>query len=76
MNQKVLLPFLFEERGNRYAIANEKFGAAISDLLSECFSRQPLRSALGLSARDFAPLVARFILECTTNGRSTRDNFL
>ena len=76
MSQKALLPVLFEEQGNRYAIANEEFGAAIIDLLSECFSRQPIRSALGLSARDFAPLVARFILECTTKGRSTRDNFL
>lgn len=76
MNQKVLSPFLFEEQGIRYAIANEKFGAAIIDLLSECFSREPISSALGLSARDLAPLVARFIPECTTNGRSTPDNFL
>jgi len=76
MNQKALLPFVFEEQGNRYAIATEKFGAAIIDLLSECFSREPTRSALGLSARDLAPLVARLIVECTTNGRSTPDTLL
>ena len=62
--------FFLEERGFRYAIANEKFGVAIVDLLSECFSREPMSAALGLSARDLAPLIARFIPECTTNGLS------
>jgi hypothetical protein len=76
MNQKVLSPFLFEEGEIRYAIANEKFGDATSNRLSECFSPESVRSAPGLSARDLAPLVARFITGCTTNGRSTRDNFL
>jgi len=68
MNQKVLSPFLFEEQGIRYEIANEKFGKGIIDLLSECFCREPMSAALGLSARD--SLIARFIPECTTNGLS------
>jgi hypothetical protein len=76
MNQKVLSPFPFEEQGNGQAVAYEKFGAATIDLLSEWFCCAPMSSALGLSARDLAPPVARFILECTTNGRSTRGNFL
>jgi hypothetical protein len=76
MNQKVFSPFLFEEQGIRYAIENEKFGAAIIDLLSMCFSREPMTAALGLSARESAPLVTHFISQCATNGRSTPDNFL
>jgi hypothetical protein len=75
MNQKVLSPFLFEEQG-RYEVANEAFGAAMIALLSECFSRDSMSSAPGLQARDLTPLLARLIPECTTNGRSTRDNFL
>jgi ribosomal protein S18 acetylase RimI-like enzyme len=62
--------FFHEERGFRYAIANEKFGDAIIDLLSECFSHEPMGAALGLSAHDLAPLIARFISECTNNGLS------
>jgi len=69
MSHKVLSPFLLEAQGIRYAIASEK-SAAIVDLLSECFFREPMSAALGLSARDLAPLVARFIPECTTNGLS------
>jgi hypothetical protein len=76
MNQRVLSPFLFEEQGIRDAIENEKFGAAIIDPLSKCFSREPMTAALGHSARDSAPLVTHLIPECTTNGRSTPDNFL
>jgi hypothetical protein len=75
MNQKVLSPFLFEKQGTRYAIANKEFGDAIIDRLGECFSREPVSAALGLSAQDLALLVARFITERTTDGRSTRDNF-
>jgi hypothetical protein len=74
MNQKVLSPSLFEEQGIRYAIANERFGDAIIDRAGECFSREPMSA--GLSAREVASMVARFITERTTNGRSTRDNFL
>ena len=70
MSDKVLSPFSLQEQGIRYAIANEKFGAAIIDLLSECFSREPMSAALGLSARDLASLIARFIPECTTKGLS------
>lgn len=62
--------FFHQERGFRYAIANEQFGDAIIDLLSECFSREPMGAALGLSAHDLAPLIARFIPECTNNGLS------
>jgi hypothetical protein len=76
MNQKILSLFPFEEQGIRYAIANEKLGDATINRLSECFSREPMSCALGLLARDLATLVARFIAECTTNGRSTRDNSL
>ena len=70
MGHEVLSPFFLEAQEIRYAIANEKFGTAIIDPLSECFSREPMNAALGLSARDLAPLVAHFIPECTTNGRS------
>jgi hypothetical protein len=70
MNQKVLSPFPFEQHGITYAIANEKFGHAIIEILSESFAREPMCAALGLSAGDLAPLVTRFILECTTNGLS------
>lgn len=61
--------FLDEERGFRYAIANERFDAAVVDLLSECFSREPMGTAPGLTARDLAP-VTPFIPEFTTNGLS------
>jgi hypothetical protein len=61
---------LREEGGFRYAIANEEFGDAIVRVLSESFSREPMSAALGISARDLAPFVARFVPECTTNGLS------
>ena len=70
MSPEVLSPLLLEAQGIRYAIANETFGGAIIELLSECFSREPMSAALGLSARDLAPLVARFVPESTTNGLS------
>ena len=70
MSPEVLSPLLLEAQGIRYAIANETFGGVIIDLLSECFSREPMSAALGLSARDLAPLVARFVPESTTNGLS------
>ena len=62
--------FLYEEGGFGYAVATEEVGDAIVAVLSESFSREPMSAALGLSPRDLAPLVARFIPECTTNGLS------
>lgn len=61
---------LHEEGGFRYAIANEEFSDAIVRVASESFSREPMSTELGLSARDLAPFVARFVPECTTNGLS------
>ena len=61
---------LAEEGGFRYEVANEDFANAIVTVLSESFSREPMSAALGLSARDLKPLVARFMPECTTNGLS------
>ena len=62
--------FLHEEGGFRYVVVTEKFGDAIVRVLSESFSREPMSAALGLSARDLGPLIARFMPECTTNGLS------
>lgn len=61
---------LAEEGGFRYEVATEDFANAIVAVLSESFSREPMSAALGLSARDLKPLVARFMPECTTNGLS------
>jgi hypothetical protein len=61
---------LHEEAGFRYAVATERFGEAIVRVLSESFSREPMSATLGVSARDLAPLVARFMPECTSNGLS------
>ena len=63
-------PVLHEEGGFRYAVATEEFSEAIVRVLSESFSREPMSAALGVSARDFGPLVGRFVPECTTNGLS------
>lgn len=62
--------FLHDDGSFQYAIANEEFGDAIVDVLSESFSREPMSAALGNSARELRPLVARFMPECTTNGLS------
>jgi hypothetical protein len=64
------LNFPHDEGGFRYAVANEKFGDTIVDVLSESFSREPMSAALGISAHDYRPLVSRFMPECTTNGLS------
>ena len=61
---------LHEEGGFLYAIATEKFGDAIVRVLSESFSREPMSAALGISAHDLAPLIGRFMPECTSNGLS------
>jgi hypothetical protein len=70
MNQKIRSSFLLEGSGFRFAIADERFSDAIVGVLSESFSREPMAAALGLSAGKLAPLVARFMPECTTNGLS------
>jgi len=62
--------FIHEDGGFRYAVATEEFGDAIVAVLSESFSREPMSAALGLTALDLEPLVARFVPECTTNGLS------
>ena len=54
----------------RYEIADEEFGDAIVDVLSESFSLEPMSAALELSARDLKPLVAGFMPECMTNDLS------
>jgi hypothetical protein len=61
---------LHEEGGFRYSVATEEFGDRIVRVLSESFSREPMSAALGISARDMEPLVARFMPECTDNGLS------
>jgi hypothetical protein len=57
MNHKGVSDLLHEEGGVRYAIANERFGNAIVDVLSESFSREPMSAAVGLLACDLRPLV-------------------
>ena len=57
---------LHEEGGFRYLVATEEFGDAIVRVLSESFAREPMAAALGVSAQQLAPLVARFMPECTT----------
>lgn len=59
--------FMHEENGFRYIVATEKFASAIVRVLSESFAREPMSAALGLSARQLAPLIASFMPECTTN---------
>src|SRR5438045_3121586 len=61
---------LHEEAGFRYAVATERFGEAMVRVLSASFAREPMGAALGVSARDLSPLIARFMPECTRNGLS------
>src|SRR5215470_21864 len=58
---------VLEQNGFRYEIATEACAADARRVLSESFAREPMSTALGVSARDLAPLVDRFIPECTTN---------
>ena len=58
---------LAEENGFRYAIAPKKFAGQMVRLLSDSFSREPMSTALGVSARDLEPFIAGFMTECTTN---------
>ena len=61
---------LHEEAGFRYSIAHEDFSDAIVNVLSLAFAREPMSVAVGLSAEQLRPLVARFAPECTSNGLS------
>jgi hypothetical protein len=70
MSEYVHSPFLLEDHGIRYSIASEEFGKPIIEILSESFAREPMCAALGILARDLAPLIASFIPECMTNGLS------
>ena len=61
---------LLEENGLLYSIANKDRRAQMVAVLSESFCREPMGLALGVSARDLAPLIERFMPECTNNGLS------
>jgi ribosomal protein S18 acetylase RimI-like enzyme len=61
---------LLEENGLLYSIANKDRRAQMVGVLSESFCREPMGLALGVSARDLAPLIERFMPECTNNGPS------
>jgi hypothetical protein len=61
---------LLEEAGFRYSIATEEQRDQIVRVLSESFSREPMAAALRASASDLAPLIERFVPECTRNGLS------
>lgn len=63
-------PVLHEEGGLVYLGAGDVPPAAIARLLAECFAREPMALALGATARDLAPFIARFLPECTSNGLS------
>jgi len=59
-----------QEEGFRYLIATETRYDEIVRVLSEAFHREPMAVALGVSASDLAPLIERFMPECTSNGLS------
>lgn len=61
---------LDEQDGMRYVVATGDHGDAIVRVLSESFAREPMAAALGVSARDLAGLIERFMPECTANGLS------
>src|SRR5262245_61996692 len=61
---------LLEEEGIRYSIATEEWRTEIVRVLSESFCREPMGVALGVSVGDLAPLIERFMPECTSNGLS------
>jgi hypothetical protein len=61
---------LHEEDGLRYSIATGARREQIVGVLSESFCREPMGLALGVSASDLAPLIERFMPECTSNGLS------
>jgi GNAT superfamily N-acetyltransferase len=59
-----------EEAGFRYSIATPERRDEIVRVLSESFCREPMGVALRVSASDLAPLIERFMPECTSNGLS------
>lgn len=59
---------LLEEGGLLYSIATEQRSDRIVRVLSESFCREPMASALEVSASDLVPLIERFMPECTSNG--------
>jgi GNAT superfamily N-acetyltransferase len=61
---------LHRDAGLVYSIATAARRDQIVRILSESFRREPMASALGVSASDLAPLIELFMPECTTNGLS------
>ncbi len=61
---------LHTENGIRYVVATGQERSQIVRLLSESFCREPMSAILGATAADLAPLVERFMPECTSNGLS------
>jgi GNAT superfamily N-acetyltransferase len=61
---------LHRENGLVYSVATAARRDQIVRILSESFRREPMSSALGVSAGDLAPLTELFMPECTTNGLS------
>ena len=68
--QKAASAVLDEQDGIRYAIATGDQRDGIVRVLSESFAREPMAAALGISARDLAGLIERFMPECMANGLS------
>jgi hypothetical protein len=61
---------LNEVEGFRYLIAREARHDQIVRVLSESFCREPMATALGMSASSLVPLIERFMPECIGNGLS------
>jgi len=61
---------LHRDAGLVYSIATAARRDEIARILTESFVREPMSTALGVSAGDLAPLVELFMPECTTNGLS------
>src|SRR5262245_51239081 len=53
-----------------YVVATPAHRSAIVELLGESFCREPMSSALGLTAAQLGSLVETFMPECTSNGLS------
>jgi hypothetical protein len=61
---------LHRDDGLVYSIATAERRDEIVRVLTESFVREPMSTALGVSASDLGPLVELFMPECTTNGLS------
>lgn len=59
-----------KERSFHFLTAADVSPDAMLRLLSESFAREPMAAALGATAKDLAPLIARFLPECRSNGLS------